>query len=61
LLGYNVNDYNLHTRLQKAKYYLNERDLSISEIVFKVGFATAAYFSTVFKAKFAVTPSEYKN
>lgn len=60
LLGYNVNDYILHTRLQKAKYYLNERELSISEIAFKVGFASAAYFSTVFKSKFFVTPSEYK-
>jgi signal transduction histidine kinase/AraC-like DNA-binding protein/CheY-like chemotaxis protein len=60
LLGYNVNDYILHTRLQKAKYYLNEGELSISEIAFKVGFASAAYFSTVFKAKFAATPSEYK-
>jgi signal transduction histidine kinase/DNA-binding response OmpR family regulator len=60
LLGYNVNDYILHTRLQKAKYYLNERELSISEIAFKVGFASAAYFSTVFKSKFSVTPSEYK-
>jgi YesN/AraC family two-component response regulator len=60
LLGYNVNDYLLHTRLQKAKHYLNERELSISEIAFKVGFASAAYFSIVFKTKFSITPSEYR-
>lgn len=60
LLGYNVNDYIMQVRLQKAKYYLKERELSISEIAFKVGFASAAYFSTVFKAKFSLTPSEYK-
>jgi len=60
LLGYNVNDYILFTRLQKAKHYLNERELPISEIAFKVGFASAAYFSTVFKSKFSFTPSEYR-
>ena len=60
LLGFNVNDYILTVRLQKAKYLLNNEDLSISEIAYKVGFASQAYFSTVFKSKFSVTPSEFK-
>jgi YesN/AraC family two-component response regulator len=60
LLGYNINDYILNVRLQKAKSYLNEGSLSISEISYKVGFASPAYFSTVFKSKFSKTPSEYK-
>jgi AraC-like DNA-binding protein len=60
LLGYNINDYILNVRLQKAKSYLNEGSLSISEISYKVGFASPAYFSTVFKSKFTITPSEYK-
>ncbi len=60
LLGFNVNDYILSVRLQKAKYLLINEDLSISEIAYKVGFSSQAYFSTVFKSKFSVTPSEFK-
>ena len=60
LLGYNVNDYILTVRLQNAKYFLSNMDLSISEIAYKVGFSSQAYFSTVFKSKFSVTPSEFK-
>ena len=60
LLGYNVNDYILAVRLQKAKYLLLNEELSISEIAFKVGFASQAYFSTVFKSKFGVTPKAFK-
>ena len=60
LIGYNVNDYLLTVRLQKAKFLLINEGLSISEVAFKVGFSSQAYFSTVFKSKFSVTPSEYR-
>ena len=60
LIGYNINDYILTVRLQKAKFLLTNEDASISEVAFKVGFSTQAYFSTVFKSKFSVTPSEYR-
>jgi len=39
---------------------LQNEELSISEIAYKVGFSSPAYFSTVFKSKFNLTPSEYK-
>ena len=60
VLGYNINEYILEVRMQKAKYLLLNEDLSIAEISYKVGFASQAYFSTVFKSKFSVTPSEFK-
>ncbi len=60
LLDCNVNEYILNTRLQKAKYFLQHEDLSISEISFKVGFASASYFSTAFKAKYTVTPKIFR-
>ena len=60
LLGFSVNDYILSVRLQKAKYLLMNEDLTISEVAYKVGFSSQAYFSTVFKSKFSVTPSEFK-
>ena len=60
LIGYNVNDYILTVRLQKAKYLLLNEDLTISEISYKVGFSSQAYFATVFKSKFGVTPKAFK-
>jgi YesN/AraC family two-component response regulator len=60
VLGLNINDYILNVRLQKAKHLLNQPELSINEISFKVGFSSQAYFSTVFKSKFGITPSDYR-
>jgi signal transduction histidine kinase/DNA-binding response OmpR family regulator len=56
----NVNDYIINTRLQKAKYYMQHENLTISEVAFKSGFASSTYFSTVFKSKFGVTPRTFK-
>lgn len=61
LLGYNVNEYILSVRLQKAKFLLLHETSPISDIAFKTGFSSAAYFSTVFKSKFSMTPSEYRD
>ncbi len=60
LLNVNVNDYILNSRLQKAKYLLQHEESTISEISYKVGFSSPAYFSTVFKSKFGVTPKAFK-
>jgi signal transduction histidine kinase/AraC-like DNA-binding protein len=60
ILNCNVSDYIITARLKKAKYYLQYEDLTISEIAFKAGFSSAAYFSTVFKSKFGLTPSAFK-
>jgi signal transduction histidine kinase/DNA-binding response OmpR family regulator len=60
LLNINVNDYILNTRLQKAKYFLQHEESTISEVAYKVGFSSPAYFSTVFKSKFGVTPKAFK-
>ncbi len=61
LLRYNVNEYILSVRLQKAKFLLLHETSPISDIAFKTGFSSAAYFSTVFKSKFSMTPSEYRD
>lgn len=60
LLNINVNDYILNTRLQKAKYLLQHEESTISEVAYEVGFSSPAYFSTVFKSKFGVTPKAFK-
>ena len=60
VLGLNINDYILSVRMQRAKYLLLNEDLTIAEISYRVGFSSQAYFSTVFKSKFGVTPKAFK-
>jgi signal transduction histidine kinase/AraC-like DNA-binding protein/DNA-binding LacI/PurR family transcriptional regulator len=60
LLDCSITDYILNRRLKKAKYLLNNEDLTISEITYMVGFSNPNYFSTVFKSKYGCTPSDFK-
>lgn len=60
LLDCSVTDYILNRRLQKAKYLLLNERYSIAEITYMIGFASPNYFSTVFKSKYGMRPSEYK-
>lgn len=46
-------------RLKRAKQLLDAGSGNISEIAYSVGFNNAKYFSTCFKGRFGVTPSEY--
>ncbi|MCW8803025.1 MAG: response regulator, partial [Ignavibacteriaceae bacterium] len=45
-------------RLSKAKQMIQRREATISEISYKVGFASPAYFSRCFKEEFGYPPSE---
>jgi len=60
LLNCSISDYILNRRLKKAKYYLGNEDYSIAEVSYMVGISSATYFSTIFKAKYGLTPSEFK-
>ncbi|MET0244932.1 MAG: DNA-binding response regulator, partial [Flavitalea sp.] len=60
-LDISINEYILNTRLNKAKYLLQDETLTISEISYQVGFSSASYFSTVFKGKFNMTPKEFRS
>lgn len=46
-------------RLQRAKQYLDAGEKSISVIAYTVGFNNAKYFSTCFREKYELSPSEY--
>lgn len=48
-------------RLERAIIYLKTTDNPVSSIAFDCGFNNASHFSRVFKDRFGVTPSEYKN
>ena len=42
LMGTNINEYILHTRLQKARYFLQHEDISVAEVAYKTGFSSPA-------------------
>ena len=47
-------------RLKQAAYLLvHTSNVNISEVAYTVGFSTAAYFSTSFRAHFGMTPKEF--
>ncbi|HEY5570103.1 MAG TPA: two-component regulator propeller domain-containing protein [Bacteroidales bacterium] len=46
-------------RLKRAALLLQESQLNISEVAYKVGFNNPKYFSKYFKEEFGVLPSEY--
>jgi len=60
LLDCSVTDYIMNRRLKKAKYLLINERYSIAEITYMVGFSSPSYFSTVFKSKYGMRPSEFK-
>jgi YesN/AraC family two-component response regulator len=60
LMGVNINEYILDTRIRKARYFLQHEDLSVAEVAYKTGFSSPAYFSTVFKSKLGISPTTFK-
>ncbi len=60
LTGLGPTEFIRDIRLQKAAALLSEGKLSVTEVMYKVGFTTASYFSKCFKTRYGVTPSEYR-
>lgn len=60
LFDTSVNDHILLMRIQRARYFLQNEDISISEIATRTGFSTASYFSTTFKKFVHESPKEYR-
>lgn len=53
------NNYLRKYRLKKALELINQNNFNYSEIAYKVGFTSPAYFTKCFKEEFGYTPSEY--
>lgn len=61
LTNKNVADYIAEYKLQKAKILLKEQEKNITEIAYELGFSTPSYFTTFFKQKTNLTPTEWRN
>ena len=59
LTGMSIVEFIRDTRLRKAAIYLSQGKLSVTEVMYKVGFTTASWFAKCFKDKFGVSPSDY--
>lgn len=57
----NFSDYLIRFRLKKACIYLKMPEYKVSDVSQLTGFRDAAYFSTVFKKIYNITPFEFKN
>ncbi len=59
-LGVNFIDYLTTVRMDEAKRMLRERDLSIKEICYKIGYKDPNYFSRLFKKVEGISPTEFQ-
>ena len=60
LYGISPNKYIMNIRMEKAVELIQQGDLTISEIGYKVGIPDASYFNKCFKQKYGVAPSKFK-
>lgn len=56
----NVRAYINKMRVEQAKEYLLNTNLSIADIAIKVGYSDPNYFSLVFSKMYSISPTEYK-
>lgn len=65
-MGFKVlynNSVNVHIRRRKlevAMEHLKKTDLTISEIVYSIGFKSRSYFSKIFHERYGILPTEYR-
>ena len=61
LTGQSIIEFIRSIRLNKAVYIMTHEDVSISEVIFRVGIQTQSYFTKAFKKEFGKTPSQFLN
>lgn len=61
LTGQSIVEFIRTVRLNKAMYIMTHEDISISEVIFRVGIQTQSYFTKAFKKEFGKTPSQFLN
>lgn len=59
ITGRSLNEFVRFIRLQKAEKLLSSGKLSVSEVMFQVGFTNHSYFSKCFKKEFGMNPREW--
>ena len=60
-IGITFRDYVLRVRIERAKVFLGDNHVSISEVAQNVGFGDLPHFDKVFKRFAGITPSAYRS
>lgn len=55
-----INKYITEYRIEKAKIFLKDSNIKMSDVAQKVGYSDANYFSKIFRKQTSYTPSEYR-
>ncbi|GAA3408478.1 AraC family transcriptional regulator [Paenibacillus hodogayensis] len=59
--GATIFDYVYHRRINQSKiHFLLERDLTVTEVCYKVGFKHPSHFTRMFKSRVGCTPEQYR-
>ena len=58
--GKKMSEYITEKRMEKARQFLLETDLTVSEVADRCGYANLAYFSKVFRIRNGKTPAEFR-
>jgi len=61
LTGKPTSDYIRNYRIRRAKEYLLNPDITVSEVAYQVGFKDPNYFTKSFAKEFGTTPSQYRS
>lgn len=61
LTGLSPNHFMRIVKLDKARHFLVETDMSIAEIAYRTGFSDPGYFSRVFRQEYGMTPKEWRD
>ncbi len=59
ITGSSINEMIRKVRLKKAVYIMTNEEVTINEVMSRVGILSASYFSKAFKKEYGKTPSEY--
>jgi AraC-like DNA-binding protein len=60
LLGTGVTDFIQNLRLTKARELLLDDTMTITDVAYELGFSSPSYFSTSFKTRYQISPSEFR-
>lgn len=60
LTGMTPKNYIVHQKMQKAAHLLQEPNVTVADVAYKMGYNSPQYFSTAFKQFYKISPSEYQ-
>jgi AraC-like DNA-binding protein len=59
LSGQSIGDFVRTIRLRKAREIMTHEDVSLAEVMYRIGIQTQSYFTKAFKKEFGKTPSQF--